>query len=133
MQILRLQLLIPPNPQNCGQIVQGSISTRRCISLSIENFVRCGRNAIFCACKISRYFADHPSEVLISKVDKFYTGSTVITHKNRRVHTSSQNSKNFAIRCHKEKHLSTSIKYRRFKKKNFLNLCWPEFYYTLLS
>ena len=40
------------------------------MSLSTENFVCCHRNAIFCACKISKSFAKHPSKVLISKVDK---------------------------------------------------------------
>ena len=30
------------------------------------------------ACNISRSFADHSSKILISKVDKFYTGLTMI-------------------------------------------------------
>ena len=60
------------------------MSTRCSISLSTENFVYCIRNAIFRACKISRSFADPPSKILISKVDKFYTGCTMIIQKNRR-------------------------------------------------
>ena len=78
--------------------------------------VRCSRNAIFCACKISRSFADHPSTILISKVDKFYTGLTMIIQKKRHVRTLSQNLIHFTIRCHREKHSSASIKYRRFQK-----------------
>ena len=49
----------------------------RGISLSTENFVCCNRNAIL-ACNISRSFADHSSKILNSKVDKFYTGLTMI-------------------------------------------------------
>ena len=63
------------------------MSTRRGISLSTENFVYCSRNVIFCACEISRSFADHPSKILISKVDKFYTGFITIIQKNRHVRT----------------------------------------------
>ena len=37
------------------------------------------------ACNISRSFADHSSKILISKVDKFYTGFTMIIQKNRHV------------------------------------------------
>ena len=85
---------------------KGCMSTRRGISLSTETFLCCSRNAIFCACKISRSFADHPSKILISKVDKLYTGFTMIIQKKRRVRTSKQNSIHFAIRCHREKHLS---------------------------
>ena len=33
----------------------------------------------------------------------------MIIQKNRRVHTSSQNSMHFAIKCHREKYFSTSI------------------------
>ena len=36
-------------------------------------------------CKISRSYADHLSKILISKVDIFYSGITMITQKNRRV------------------------------------------------
>ena len=61
---------------------------RRGISLSSENFVCCNRNAIFCACKISKSFADHPSKILITKVDKFYTGLSLIIQKNRRIRIS---------------------------------------------
>ena len=42
-------------------------------------------------CLISRSFADHSSKILISKVDKFYTGITMIMQKNSHVRTSSQN------------------------------------------
>ena len=102
---------------------------RRGISLSITNFVCCSRNTIFRACKISRSFTDHPSKILISKVVKFYTGFTMIIQKNRRVRTSSQNLIHFAIRCHREKHLSTSIKYRRFQEKYerymLARILWP--------
>ena len=42
------------------------------------------------ACKISRSFADHSSKILISKVDKFYTGLTMIVQKNRRVNFESK-------------------------------------------
>ena len=108
------------------------MSTRRSMRLSTENFVCCSRNAILCACKISRSFADHPSKILISELDKFYTGFTMIIQKNRRVRTSRQNLIHFAIRCHREKYLSTLIKYRRFQE-NIKNICWPAFYYTLLS
>ena len=79
--------------------------------------VCCSRNTIFSACKILRSSADHPSKIVISKVDKFYTGFTVIIQKNRRVYTSKQNSIHFAIRCYRGKHLSTLIKYRRFQEK----------------
>ena len=54
------------------------------ISLGTENFVCCNRNAIL-ACNISRSFADHSSKIFNSKVDKFYTGLTMIIEKNRRV------------------------------------------------
>ena len=40
----------------------------------------------------------------------------MIIQKNRSVCILSQSSIHFAIRCHREKHLSTSIEYRRFKK-----------------
>ena len=93
------------------------MSTRRVISLSIKTFVCCSRNAIFCAWKISRSFADHPSMILISTVDKFYTRFTMIIQKNRRIGTLKQNFIHFAIRCHWKKHLCTSIKYRRFQEK----------------
>ena len=43
----------------------------------------------------------------------------MIIRKNRRVRISSRNLIHFAIRCHWEKHSSTSIKYRRFQKKIF--------------
>ena len=36
---------------------------------SAGNFVCCNRNAIFCACKISKSFADDPSKILIGIVD----------------------------------------------------------------
>ena len=84
------------------------------MSLSTENFVPCNRIAIFCARKISRS-ADDPSKILISKVDKFYTGLTMIIQENGRVRMSSQNLIHFAIKCHRDKHLSTSIKYPRFQ------------------
>ena len=59
------------------------------MSLSTENVVCCNRNAIL-ACNISRSFADHSSKNLISKVDKFYTGLTMIIQKNRRVNFESK-------------------------------------------
>ena len=90
---------------------------RRGISLSTENFVCCDRNATFFAWKISRSFADHPSKILINKVEKFYIGLSMITQKNRRVRISSKNLILFAIRCQRTKHLNTSIKYRRFQEK----------------
>ena len=62
-------------------------------------------------------FADRPRIISISKVDKFNTGLSMIIQKNRRVRISSQNLIRFAIRCHREKHLSTSIRYRRFLQK----------------
>ena len=71
----------------------------------------------FVPAKYQGFFADYPSKILISKVDKFYTGFTMIIQKNRRVRTSKQNLVHFAIRCHREKYLSTSIKYRRFQEK----------------
>ena len=43
---------------------------RRRISPSNENFVRFNRNAKFFGCKTSSSFADHPSKILISKVEK---------------------------------------------------------------
>ena len=55
----------------------------------LKNFVCCNRNAIL-ACNISRFFADHSSKILISKVDKFYTGLTMIIQKNRRVNLESK-------------------------------------------
>ena len=79
--------------------------------VSTENFVCRNRNATFCGCKISKSFADHSS-----KVDKFYTSLSMIIQKNRRVRITSQNLIHFVIRCHREKHLSTSFKYRRFQK-----------------
>ena len=57
--------------------------------VSTEHFVCCNRNAIL-ACNISRSFADHSSKILISKVDKFYTGLTMIIQKNRRVNFESK-------------------------------------------
>ena len=63
----------------------------------------------FVPAKISTSFADHPSKILISKVDKFYTDFTMIIQKNKRVCTWSQNLIHFAIRCHREKYLNTSI------------------------
>ena len=74
-----------------SMVSQGSMSTRRGISLSTENFVCCSRNSIFSACKISRSFVDHPSRILITKVDKFYTALTINIQKNRRVRTAKQN------------------------------------------
>ena len=65
---------------------------RRGISLFTENFVCCNQNAISFASKISRSFADDPRKILISKVDKFYTGLTMIIQK--KIH--------FVIRCHQE-------------------------------
>ena len=53
----------------------------RGISLSTENFVYFNRNAIL-ACNIWRSFAYHSSKILISKVDKFYTGLLMIIQKN---------------------------------------------------
>ena len=88
------------------------MSTRRGISPSTENFVCCSRYA----CKISKSVADHPSKISISKVGKFYSGFTMIIRENKRVRTSNQNLKHFAIRCHQEKHLNTLIKYRRSEK-----------------
>ena len=99
------------------------------MSLSTENVVCCSRNAIFCACEISRSFADHPSKILISKDDKFYTRFT----KNRRVRTSRQNLIHFAIRCHTEKNIRVLQLNIADSKKNIKNICWPAFYYTLLS
>ena len=61
----------------------------RGISLNTESFVYCNWNAIL-ACNISRSFADHSSKILISKVDKFYTGLTMIIQKNRRVNFESK-------------------------------------------
>ena len=90
------------------------------ISLITENFVCCSRNAIFSACEILRFFADDPYMILIRKVDEFYTGLTMIIQKNRRVRTSSQSLIHFTIRYHREKHLSTSIKYRKFQKKIYV-------------
>ena len=55
--------------------------------------------------------------VSVNKVSKFYTGFTMTIQKNRRVCTSRQNLRHFAVRCYREKHLSTSIKYRRFREK----------------
>ena len=60
------------------------------------------------------HFPDDSSKILISKIDKFYTGLSMIIQKNIRVRISSQILINFAIRCHQEKHLSPSIQYRRF-------------------
>ena len=93
------------------------MSTRRGISLSTENFVCCSRNAIFCACKILRSFADNSSKMLISRVVEFYTRFIMIIQKNRRVRTSRQNLIHFVIRWNWKKHLSTSIKYRKFPEK----------------
>ena len=65
--------------------IQGSMSTRGVVSVSVLNFVCCNRNAIVFACiKISRCFANHSSKILIRKIDKFYTGATMIILKNRR-------------------------------------------------
>ena len=47
------------------------------------------RSSVFCACKISKSLADHASKILISKVDKFYTGYSMIIQKNRRIRISS--------------------------------------------
>ena len=60
------------------------------MSLRTENFVFCNRNAILFACKIARSFAGHSSKILISKVDKFYSGVTMIIQKNRRVNFESK-------------------------------------------
>ena len=105
---------------------------RHGIRLSTESFACCNRNAIFCACKISKSFADHQSKNLISKVEKFYTDLSMSIQKNICIRISSQNSIHFVIRCHRGKHLSTLIKYRRFQKKK-LKKCWPAFYYTVYS
>ena len=59
------------------------------MSLSTENFICRNRNTIL-ACNISRSFADHSSMILNSKVDKFYTGRTLIIQKNRRVNFESK-------------------------------------------
>ena len=82
--------------------------------LSTKNFVCCNRNAIFCACKISRPFADHPSKIWISKVDKFRSYRKIDVFV-------LQVKINYILQLDtidkkKKKHLSTSIKYRRFKK-----------------
>ena len=53
------------------------------------------------ACNISRSCADHSSKILISKVDKFYTGVTMIIQEIG-VSTSSQNLIHFEIRYHRE-------------------------------
>ena len=58
--------------------------------VSTENFVCCNRNAILFVCKISRSFADHSSKILISKVDKFYSGVTMIIQKKRRLNFESK-------------------------------------------
>ena len=79
---------------------------RRGISLSTENFVCCNRNAILFACKISRSFADHSSKISISKVDKFYTGHTMIIQKNRGVNFESKFN-TFRIQMPLREHLST--------------------------
>ena len=71
--------------------------------------------------KISRSFADHPSKILIIKVNKFYTGFT----KNRRVYTPSQHFIHLAIRCYAEKYLITQIQYRRFQKKKYTKYMLP--------
>ena len=42
------------------------------------------------ACNISRSFTDPSSKILISKVDKFYTGLTMIIQKNGRVNFESK-------------------------------------------
>ena len=89
-------------------------------------------NAIFCACKISKSFADHPSNILISKVDKIYIGLSMIIQKNRRLRTSNQNLIHFAIRWHRDKHLSTQSNFAD-SKNNIKNICWAAFYYTLSS
>ena len=71
----------------------------RGISLSTKNFVCCNRNVIL-ACNISRSFADHSSKILSSKVNKFYTGLTMILQKKRRVNFGLKF--HFAIRYHRE-------------------------------
>ena len=78
---------------------KGVMSTRHGISSSIKHFVCCSWNAKFCACKISRSFADHPSKILISEVLKFYTGLTMIIQKNRHVRT--HIAQNFGKTCQK--------------------------------
>ena len=75
--------------------------------VSTERFVCCNRSAIFRVCKISKSVAEHPSKILISKVVKFSTGLSMIIQKNRRVRISGQNLIYFAIKCHREKHMST--------------------------
>ena len=95
---------------------------RHGISLSTENFVCCNGNTILLACKISRSFADHSSKILISKIDKFDTGVTMIIQKNRRVNFESKFN-TFRNQMPSRKHLSTSIKYCRFRKKYNSILC----------
>ena len=53
-------------------------------------------------------------------VVEFYTSLSMIIHKTRGVRISSQNLIHFGIQCHPEKHLGTSIKYRRFKKNIYI-------------
>ena len=65
------------------------MNTTLIFSLSTENVVCCHRNAIL-ASNISRSFADHSSKILISKVDKFYTGLTMIMQKDRHVNFKSK-------------------------------------------
>ena len=66
----------------------------------------------------------------MSKAHKFYTGLSMIIQKNRRVRISSQNLIHIAIRCHREKHLSTSIKYSGLKKKKILNTYVDRYFIT---
>ena len=73
------------------------------------------RNAIL-SCNISRSFADHSSMILNSKVDKFYTGLTIIIQKNRRVNFEWKFN-TFRNYMPPRKHLSTSIKPSRLWKK----------------
>ena len=96
------------------------MSTRDVV-VSTENFVCCNRNAIL-ACNISRSFADHSRKILISKVDKIYTGLTMIVQKNRRVKFKSEFD-TFRNEISSRKHLSTSIKYSRVRKKYNSVLC----------
>ena len=59
--------------------------------------------------KISRSFADHSSMILNCKVDKFYTGLTMIIQKHRRVNFEWQFN-TFRNERPSRKHFSTSIK-----------------------
>ena len=98
--------------------IQGSMNTRGVISVQVLKILY----AVLFACKISRSFADYSSKILISNVDKFYSGVTMIIQKNRRVNFESKLN-TFRNEITSRKHLSTSIKYRRFRKKYNSILC----------